>query len=73
MRKNILISTTRQWNPGDEFIMMGALCILKNLYGDILNPIIYNRNPDIRVGCMWRSMGTKKHINGIKNIGKEKV
>jgi hypothetical protein len=31
MRKNILISTTRQWNPGDEFIMMGALCIFNNL------------------------------------------
>ena len=46
--KNILISTTRQWNPGDEFIMMGSLNIMKELYGNIINPIIFNRNPDIR-------------------------
>ena len=74
MRKNILISTTRQWNPGDEFIMMGALCILKNLYGDILNPIIYNRNPDIRVGCMWRSSshGYKKTYKWDKKYWKGK-
>lgn len=43
---NILFSTTRQWNPGDEFILFGVL----NLFHEVLeefNPIIYNRNPDV--------------------------
>ena len=53
--KNILFSTTRQWNPGDEFILQGIISILKrtNKFGIKdgtlrFNPIIYNRNPDIR-------------------------
>ena len=53
--KNILISTTRQRNPGDEFIMMGSLNIMKELYGNIINPIIFNRNPDIRGGANFRN------------------
>ena len=55
MRKNVLISTTRQWNPGDEFIMQGALHALEYTYGDIWNPILFNRNPDIRGGSRWRN------------------
>jgi polysaccharide pyruvyl transferase WcaK-like protein len=47
MRKNILFSTTRQWNPGDEFILMGVLNLLKEFIGDF-NPVIYNRNPEVR-------------------------
>ena len=53
--KNVLISTTRQWNPGDEFIMMGAINVLKKIYPEGINPIIFNRNPSIRVGCSWRN------------------
>lgn len=53
--KNVLISTTRQWNPGDEFIMMGSINILKNIMNEGINPIIFNRNPNIRVGCSWRN------------------
>lgn len=55
MRKNVLISTTRQWNPGDEFIMQGCIHILENAFGACINPIIYNRNPDIRGGGKWRN------------------
>lgn len=55
MKKNILISTTRQWNPGDEFIMMGSINILKKIFGNTINPIIYNRNPDIRGGASFRN------------------
>lgn len=45
--KNIVFSTTRQWNPGDEFILMGVRNILAAL--DLAhNPVIFNRNPDIR-------------------------
>ena len=47
MKKNILFSTTRQWNPGDEFILMGCINLLKEVVGEF-NPIIYNRNPEVR-------------------------
>lgn len=46
-RKNILFSTTRQWNPGDEFILMGILNIMRSI-NDNFNPIIFNRNPEIQ-------------------------
>ncbi len=47
MRKipNILFSTTRCWNPGDDFILMGVLNIFKKLIPEF-NSIIYDRNPD---------------------------
>ncbi|QBJ16070.1 polysaccharide pyruvyl transferase family protein [Agrobacterium sp. 33MFTa1.1] len=44
---NIIFSTTRQWNPGDEFILQGVRNVLKELEVDHC-PVIYNRNPDIR-------------------------
>jgi polysaccharide pyruvyl transferase WcaK-like protein len=44
---NIVFSTTRQWNPGDEFILLGCINLLKSI-GLEFNPIIYNRNPQIR-------------------------
>ena len=46
--RNIMFSTTRSWNPGDEFILFGLKRIFKNVLGDF-NPIIYNRHPDIHV------------------------
>ncbi|AFQ45983.1 polysaccharide pyruvyl transferase family protein [Desulfosporosinus meridiei] len=62
MRKNVLISTTRQWNPGDEFIMQGTLNILTEAFGDRYNPIIFNRNPDIRGGSKWRNPSRKMRL-----------
>lgn len=47
MTKNIVFSTTRQWNPGDEFILMGCMNLLFEHIGDF-NPIIFNRNPQTR-------------------------
>ena len=47
MKRNYLFSTTRQWNPGDEFILFGLMNLLRDA-GHNFNPIIYNRNPDIR-------------------------
>ncbi|WP_427981932.1 polysaccharide pyruvyl transferase family protein [Agarivorans sp.] len=44
---NIVFSTTRQWNPGDEFILMGTEYLLSKVVGKY-NPIIFNRNPQIR-------------------------
>lgn len=49
MTKNILISATRQWNPGDEFIMFGVENIIKEMIGPF-NPILYNRSPEVRNG-----------------------
>lgn len=49
MNKNILISATRQWNPGDEFIMFGVENVLKQILGNF-NPILFNRSPEVRDG-----------------------
>lgn len=49
-RENILFSTTRQWNPGDEVILFGCENILRQIWKDSFNSIIFNRNPDVRVG-----------------------
>lgn len=42
--KNILFSSTRQWNPGDEFILFGVRCIMDEM-GIKYNAILYNRHP----------------------------
>lgn len=47
MMKNILYSATRQWNPGDEFILMGVESLMQEVLGDH-NSILYNRNPQTR-------------------------
>ena len=45
---NILLSSTRQWNCGDEFIAIGVKNILKNLKPfKNANFFIYNRAPDL--------------------------
>ena len=60
---NILVSSTRQWNPGDEIILMGV----RNLFEEALgaggiNWVLYDRNPDLfvdgfsthqRRGVLW--------------------
>ena len=46
---NILISSTRQWNPGDEFIRLGVSELLRNLFGTGHNYLLWNRNPDLFV------------------------
>ena len=45
-RLNLLFSTTRQWNIGDEFISFGTKNIIKAA-GIDFNSIIYNRNPQV--------------------------
>lgn len=66
MGKNYLFSTTRQWNPGDEFILLGSIYLMNQFCEDRINPIIFNRNPDIRVDSTHRNKwktktGTKKY------------
>ena len=47
-RQNILLSTTRGWNPGDDWIRMGILRLLGNANSRFqTNPILFNRHPNI--------------------------
>lgn len=46
-RMNILVSSTRQWNPGDEFIRKGVERLLKGIIGPRHNWLLWNRNPDL--------------------------
>lgn len=71
MIKNVLFSTTRQWNPGDEFILLGIINTMKQLpqFSKGFNPIIYNRNPDIQVNSRFKNpMKTKKITDKIDRI-----
>jgi hypothetical protein len=45
-RKNIVFLTTRQWNPGDEFILRGTRNIIQTILPHF-NTIIFNRHPEI--------------------------
>ena len=62
MKKNIVFSTTRQWNPGDEIILKGIINLLKSLKVEF-NPIIFNRNPDIRSACSMLQYGKKADLD----------
>ncbi|HTR40267.1 MAG TPA: glycosyltransferase [Pseudomonadales bacterium] len=45
--KNIIISGTNAWNPGDDFVREGVIRVLKEVYaGETLNFLFYNFNPD---------------------------
>jgi len=59
---NILASTTRQWNCGDEFIFFGVRNLLEEFYKDSINWVIYDRNPDLHdkgriLSDSWRGRG----------------
>ncbi len=45
----VLYSTTRQWNPGDEIILRGVRHLIEKIAPGH-NPVIWNRNPSIRPG-----------------------
>lgn len=53
-QNNIVFSTTRQWNPGDEVILLGVLNLFRSI-GQNFNTIIFNRNPDINPPNGWRN------------------
>lgn len=58
---NYLFSTTRQWNPGDEIILLGLINLL-NQKGKIFNPIIFNRSPVTRPGYLNLNPFSKMNI-----------
>lgn len=45
--KNVVYSATRQWNPGDEFILQGSINLIQAAIGEH-NAILYNRHPGLR-------------------------
>lgn len=68
MRKNIVLSATRQWNVGDEFILFGTINLLKEMYGDF-NPIIFNRSPQARTGSRLTSpLVLKKNVSKFNKL-----
>lgn len=50
---NILVSSTRQWNPGDEFILSGVQRLCQEWLPFPINWLLYDRNPDFMVNG-WR-------------------
>jgi FkbM family methyltransferase len=47
LMKNIVISGTNYWNPGDDFVRDGVVRILRQLFpGEQLNLLFYNFNAD---------------------------
>lgn len=64
----MLISTTRQWNPGDEFISFGIQRLLQEVLGEF-NPVIFNRHPDIRPEYSWRNpLRRKRWTQRVRSI-----
>lgn len=52
---NILLSTTRQWNPGDEFIYRGVRRLIEAHVPKKANWFLWDRNPDLFVD-QWSNM-----------------
>ena len=45
--RNIVISGTNFWNPGDDFVRDGVIRVLRNVFpGEVLNFLFYNFNAD---------------------------
>ncbi len=62
---NILISTTTNWNPGDDFIRYGVKNLLTDYFGKDINWVHYDRNPDLFDPGEWK-MGSS-HKSNIMN------
>lgn len=61
MRKHVVYSATRQWNPGDEFILRGARRVVEAKIGPA-NAILYNRNPDVRPDSFELALRGDKNV-----------
>lgn len=48
--KTILISTTTSHNPGDEIIKLGVAKLLRQSWGEDIQFVHYDRNPDLQIG-----------------------
>lgn len=59
-RRTLLFSTTRSWNPGDDFILFGLRRLIEQVIGPF-NALVYNRHPDLHAGR--RLAGRKGRFN----------
>ncbi len=59
---NILISSTQQWNPGDEFIRYGVTKVIESVLGTGHNYILWNRNPDLFVNA-WSNVNQRSNTS----------
>ena len=58
---NILVSSTRQWNPGDEFILIGVRNLMEEIFKEQwINWILYDRNPDLFVDVLSQPIHKEK-------------
>lgn len=46
---DVLVSSTRQWNPGDEFIDIAVRWLIRRHWPGPINWHLWNRNPDLSV------------------------
>jgi len=52
---NVLFSSSRQWNPGDELFLMGLLNVMRSA-GLSFNPVLYNRHPVLMRRRGWNGL-----------------
>ena len=56
--KNIVISGTNFWNPGDDFVRDGVIRILREVFsGEMLNFLFYNFNEDFAPRAKFAGIG----------------
>lgn len=60
---NILLSTTRMWNCGDDFIAFGVRNLLSSMFPNA-NYVAYNRNPDLHQQRVRHSKVNIKDADG---------
>lgn len=64
--RHVLCSTTRQWNPGDELILLGVKSLLEAAQPETrFNVCVYDRNPDLQgrpvvQSNSWRGQSLRK-------------
>jgi hypothetical protein len=65
--RTALVSTTKQWNPGDEFIWFGVRNLLEKVFGTKTNWLLWNRNPDMFInGWEQPFMSPHRWTNAVK-------
>lgn len=73
---NVLISSTLNWNDGDDWIRMGCENVLQSVFSNlnlVANPIIFNRNPDLMTGPYYPSGFRGNLLGDYLNEPKDKI
>src|SRR5688572_675106 len=71
--RNIVISGTNFWNPGDDFVRDGVITVLKELFpGELLNFLFYNFNADFFPQNKFAGIGNYVS-NGDLDLYRDKV